>query len=292
MSIGLSVLTPSYNYDRFLMDNLESVRAQEPLLEHVVVDDGSTDASPQILAANGAPHLVYRAQANAGLSATLNACLDLCGGEWIGWLNADDFYLPWTSAVVSEFTRGPYDVIYGDSVFVDDNARVTRLSPQHKFSHRVLRGYGPFIAPPALFVRRSALGDFRFDCSLIKLMDWDLYLHLFAAGARFKYLPITLGAFRRHRQQQSNRVTPEAETARVRTRYGLPEKRSVTARCYYRYGELEHAIHKTVNGGYRRQAATSKVRGLDLRWWLPGSAPFRGVYQELLGKGASWRFTI
>lgn len=263
----LSVLTPSYNYDRFLRDALSSVAAlgRVGAVEHVVVDDGSTDASWNTLRA-WPGDLVLQRQPNSGLSATLNAALALAKGEWVGWLNADDFYLPGVVEFLAAVSDPDVTVVYGDSAFVDAEARLLRLAPQHSFSRRVLRRYGPFIAPPAMFVRRSALSGYSFDETLIKLMDWDLYLHLAQRGGSFQYMPRTVATFRRHDEQQSNRVTPRAETLRVRARYELPTSPGV-AQGGYRLGELEHAAMKWWQGSYRRQSVARSFAGSDLRWW-------------------------
>src|SRR3954447_11195594 len=91
----LSVLTPSYNYDRYMADALASVGEQgrHDEVEHVVVDDGSSDGSVELLRTSSYP-IRWSTKVNGGLSDTLNSCLSLASGEWAGWLNADDYYLP------------------------------------------------------------------------------------------------------------------------------------------------------------------------------------------------------
>ena len=104
-------------------------------------------------------------QPNRGLSETLNQALRLATGEWFGWLNADDFYLP--SALVTvrraieEYPDA--DMIWGDCVYVDAQGRFLRLVAQHPTNRRVLRLMGTHIAPCATFVRRAALPSWIFD---------------------------------------------------------------------------------------------------------------------------------
>lgn len=271
MTPVLSVLTPSYNYERFLGDCLDSVRGQGGPVEHIVVDDGSTDDSVALLRQRES-EIVFKQQTNAGLSSTLNHALSLAKGDWVGWLNADDFYLP--DIVKTITSRDDADVIHGDFVFVEKTSRMTRLAPQHRYSRIVLRGYGPFTSPPAMFVRRRLLDGFSFDETAIKLMDWDLYLDLARRGARFIYVPKVIGAFRRHEDQQSNKVTPESERRLIRSRYGLTINPAL-AKGTYGCGAAVHALLKAVNGGYRRQAIADRSFGVDLRWWLDGDAEAR-----------------
>ena len=86
----VSVIVPCYNAARFLPDAIASVRAQnyEPL-EILVVDDGSTDATPQTVAALGADIRYFR-QENSGPAAARNRGLRDARGELIGFADADD----------------------------------------------------------------------------------------------------------------------------------------------------------------------------------------------------------
>ena len=263
----LSVLTASYNYASFLPDALHSVRALGDHVQHVVIDDGSTDGSQDVL--ENWSGIDYHSFENGGLAVTLNRALRLADGEWIGWLNADDFYLPSVMAALSSCPSS-VDVLFGDAVYVDADGRLIRLAARHRFSLSTLRRYGPFISPPAFFVRRSSLPSRGWDEDTIKLMDWDLYLALAHKGARFHYVPIPLGAYRIHGDQQSNAPTPRAETEAVRTRFGLdysPARR----RAERSIGGLQHKVLKLADGGYTREWRARPSVGTDMRWWRSGT---------------------
>lgn len=91
----VSVIVPTYNYGRFLPDALRSIEAQGVRdLEIVVVDDGSTDDTPEILAHWQDRRLVAVRQPNAGISAARAAGLRLARGRFIAWLDADDIWNP------------------------------------------------------------------------------------------------------------------------------------------------------------------------------------------------------
>ncbi|MDQ3275314.1 MAG: glycosyltransferase [Actinomycetota bacterium] len=85
-----TIVIPTYNYGRFLTDAVDSALAQtERSVEVVVVDDGSTDETPLLLAAYGDRIAVHR-QINAGLSAARNVGARLARGEYIVYLDADN----------------------------------------------------------------------------------------------------------------------------------------------------------------------------------------------------------
>jgi glycosyltransferase involved in cell wall biosynthesis len=270
--VKFSILTPSYNYGRWLPDTLDSVAGQgDPDAEHVVVDDESRDNSWEILQRYPQP-LVLHLQKNRGLSETLNQGLRMSTGEWVGWLNADDFYLPNALATVRRAIEEhpDADMIWGDSVYVDPDGRFLRLVAQHPTNRRVLRLMGTHIAPCATFVRRAALPPWIFDGRLRVLMDWDLSLALLHAGSRMIWLPTPLGAFRRHENQAGKPASVE-EHNHVRSRYGLVT--NLTLRYWAnRYGMLEHALHKALVGSYQRQSRTRSYAGQDMRWFASPAA--------------------
>src|SRR5215212_4667074 len=88
--VSLSVLTPTFRSGRFLANNLASVRGSGA--QHVVMDGGSDDGSVELL--DAASDVVWRSEPDDGQSDALNKALVEATGDWIGWLNADEFYLP------------------------------------------------------------------------------------------------------------------------------------------------------------------------------------------------------
>lgn len=95
----VSVLIPTYNRAYILGQAIDSVLAQDhPQLEVIVVDDGSTDDTPALLAGYGDRVRVVR-QANAGLAAARNAGLALARGEFIAFQDSDDLWAPWKLTV-------------------------------------------------------------------------------------------------------------------------------------------------------------------------------------------------
>lgn len=108
----VSVLIASYNYGRFLRDAVESALAQAyPRVEVVVVDDGSTDGSREILAGYG-DRLVTVLKANGGHASAINAGVARCRGELVALLDSDDVFLPGKiERVVRAYRENPRAVL-------------------------------------------------------------------------------------------------------------------------------------------------------------------------------------
>src|SRR6266436_3460386 len=90
----VTVVIAAYNAEKFIQETLESVAAQSlDKLELIVVDDGSTDSTPDILRAFADRRLIVLRQDNRGVSAARNAGLALARAPYIFFLDADDILL-------------------------------------------------------------------------------------------------------------------------------------------------------------------------------------------------------
>lgn len=184
MPPSITVVTPALNSADTIQRTLDSVRAQAyPGLEHVVVDGGSTDGTLEIL--ERAQGVRWISEPDDGLSDAMNKGVALATGELIGWLNADDTYLPGALARVGDALVAQPDAAWvaGRCIIVDGDGREIRRAIS-AYKAALLRMYSfpllltqNFVMCPATFVRRDvwqAVGglDPRYRVS----MDYDLFL--------------------------------------------------------------------------------------------------------------------
>jgi glycosyltransferase involved in cell wall biosynthesis len=291
----ISVLTPTRNYALFLPDALRSVHSQEDRnVEHIIVDGASTDRTEQILQ-QWSGRVRWLSEPDHGQSDALNKAAAMARGEWLGWLNADEFYLPHVfEAIRAALHVSPNaDVIYGDCCLVDVHGRLLRLLTQHAFHERMLRWYGPILSSCAAFIRASAIPGRGWDTRLRRTMDWDLYLELARQGAKFVHIGVPLAAFRLHNGQVTSVQIPNwsAEGIDIRSRHNLTVNPNV-ARLLRELSRSERGARKLFNGALRRQRRVRhRLRNADLRWF-DSSAALRCTEQLIALSSENSRGTV
>ena len=276
----VSVLTPSFRYDRFIAHAIESVIRQQGLdLQHIIHDGGLDDESVDVLRSFG-DRVEGISERDLGQSDALNKALTRATGDWVASLNADEYYLPnGIRVLVDGGERHGANGVYGDWVTVDHSERILALRPQHPFSHTILRLYGPFLASVSVIIRRSMLWKEPWDRSLRVVMDWDSYLALASRGASSRHVAYPVRAFRQHEDHASAKLG-RPETRAVRECYGIP-----TGSAYRRAGVALHRIRKLVAGSYGRPLRGKSLAGLDLGWFREetGADTFRLLLDRCYG---------
>jgi len=187
----VSCLLPVYNGEAFLREAIRSIQAQSFTdFEIVVVDDGSTDGTPEILAqlASDDPRIRVRRQPNGGIVAALNAGIELCRGEFIARMDADDIALPDRFEVqVRHLEAHPGCVLVGGvakQLAPDGSMLGGTTGGRHRVTD--LNVFPPKVAVsmhPLIMVRRAALaeiGGYRADFPHAE--DYDLFIRLAKLG--------------------------------------------------------------------------------------------------------------
>jgi glycosyltransferase involved in cell wall biosynthesis len=190
--VKISVITPSFNQAQFIERTIRSVLEQHLsfLMEYIVVDGGSTDATLAILDKYKG-RLKCLSERDRGQSDAVNKGIAMASGEIIGWLNSDDVYLPRTlQRVVDLFEANPArQWLFGKCLMIDKDDRPARswitaykdYSCRH-FSYANLLTEN-FISQPAVFFRKAAfLNTGPLDLDQHYAMDYDLWLRMSRLG--------------------------------------------------------------------------------------------------------------
>lgn len=211
-TLKISIITPSFNQAPFLEEALWSVKRQGyPLIEHIIMDGGSTDGSVEILkrysSRPGWEHLRWRSEPDNGQSDALNKGFRLASGDVIGWLNSDDRYRAGCfTNVMNGFELYPAtDVIYGDLTFIDEDGAVWSIRREIEFSHFMLLYLHMLYVPStSSFFRRRIFDEGNWiDTNLHLAMDYEFILRLSSKGYKFHHISELLADFRFHPQSKS-----------------------------------------------------------------------------------------
>ena len=216
----VSVIVPCHDHARYLPDAVNSLRAQTmPSWECLVVDDGSTDDTPQVaarLALQDSRVRVLR-QPWRGCAPARNTGLDAACGQYLQFLDADDAILPTKLAAqlaALDGAPGPALAICDYYNAPDHDLAVEDTNPHAYLSPR-LEGTRPLVdlaarwerslSIPAhcfLFDRRLFAGV-RFDESLSSHEDWDCWMRIFALDPPVRFVDQRLAVYRRHAASMS-----------------------------------------------------------------------------------------
>jgi len=190
----ISIITPSFNREKFIELSIKSILSQSyQNYEHIIVDGASTDGTLDIIRKyDGKYNMRWISEPDKGMYDAINKGLKLARGEIVAYLNTDDLYLPWTLEVVANVFSRPKNkdigFIYGDAIRVDLINNRDRLILLSRFKHRTFalcRGMG--IVQPSAFLRTSTLdkvGYFNIDYKLSA--DSEFWVRIAGNGIKHK----------------------------------------------------------------------------------------------------------
>lgn len=206
----ISIVTPSYNQGQFIEQAITSVLEQGyPNFEHIILDNCSTDETIAIL--KKYPHLIWRSQPDGGQSHALNQGFSMATGEIIGWLNADDRYLPGCfDKVTDSFANHPEtDVAYGDYYWIDEGGKIIQSRKELDFDIFILKYlHVLYIPSTSTFFREKIFQEDNFlDTSLEYSMDYEFFLRLAHQQYKFTHIDAHLASFRWHQHNKSSIAT-------------------------------------------------------------------------------------
>lgn len=305
----VSIIIPTYNHARFIVQAVEAALAQTyPALEIIVVDDGSTDETAALLEPYQGQITVLH-QSNSGVAAARNAGVQIAQGEYYLFLDADDWIPPHKLAKqMAVFQTNPeLGVVYSAWQYIaeKDGHVLGEMRPQKAgdvLEDLLLRRF--HCVPGAAIVRRVPLeqvGLFDPDCPAAA--DTDLWVRLAYAGYHFGYVNEPLLHYRQVSGSMSNQYDSQARDEFTRldkffARPDLPERvRALQDEAYailfYELAVRHYHLGDTAKGQtYLRQAIhRCPLLAQNEDWlvdWLAGYAlgptvtDAPGLYKQIL----------
>src|SRR5256885_7165052 len=210
----ISVIMSVYNAEKYLCKAIDSIVAQTFAdFEFIVIDDGSTDSSPQILKrfAEKDSRLRVETRANKGLTRSLNEAIALSRGEFLARMDADDIALPNRLQIQVDFLQAHSDVVLlgGGYELIDGAGRLlTKIIPpadDATLQEHALSGRTPICHPLAMMRRDAVAKVGGYDETLAAAQDLDLWLKLGEVG-KLACGPDILLRYRQHAHSVSEQT--------------------------------------------------------------------------------------
>ncbi|HIW34702.1 MAG TPA: glycosyltransferase family 2 protein [Candidatus Paenibacillus intestinavium] len=231
--MNISAVIPAYNAEHYIEKAVLSiVRQTEPVHEIIIVDDGSTDQTVNIVnkLQEKYNYIKLYQQTNAGASAARNNGISKAIGEWVLLLDADDeCNVTLIEQYKEKINGGKYAAIYSGFIQIDeaghkisDAISGRELLGQTGFCQMFLRN--PIISPSASIILKSAFYQLDgFDTTIKYVEDVDFWLRILLSGMNIGYVSQPLSYIRRH----TNNTTANIESTRQGERrlldkFGLP----------------------------------------------------------------------
>ncbi len=180
---SVSVILPTFNRRAFLQQAIESVLAQTcPADDFIIVDDGSTDGTAELLS-DYADRLRVIRQPNQGVSAARNTGIRSAKGELIALLDSDDYWLPEKLAAQKAFfeTHPAAMICQTEETWIRGGRQVNPKKRHKKFSGMIFEKTLPLclVSPSAVMIRKALFDEVGlFDESLPACEDYDLWLRI------------------------------------------------------------------------------------------------------------------
>lgn len=191
----LSIITVVYNNRATIEHTLTSVCSQDYTnREHIVIDGNSKDGTTEIIRAHQGQLSHFVSEPDRGMYDAMNKGIRLATGDYVGILNADDFFESTNtlSQIAEQLGRNPTDCLYGDVQFVSgkDPAKIVRYYSSRPFRpDRFSRGLMP--AHPTFYAKRELFekfGGYRTDFKIAA--DYELLVrYLWVHKISYQYLP-------------------------------------------------------------------------------------------------------
>lgn len=193
----------AYNAEKFIAKAIQSILGQTYThFEFIIINDGSTDKTRKIIKSFTDKRIVFfDKEKNQGLVSALNDGLDIAKGDYIARMDADDESLPQRFELQIEFMQNNPDIdVLGTALFFNHNNK-SEISTQptlHTECIRELIKGGVCIWHPTAFIKKSALGNIRYNEKYEAAEDYKLWVDLAKNGAQFANLQTPLLQYNWH----------------------------------------------------------------------------------------------
>lgn len=204
----VSLIITTFNHGIYLSDAIKSVYAQTyKNIEIIVIDDGSTDGTQNIISEFENVKYIY--QKNSGLSAARNKGIEASSGEFLVFLDADDWLLETAIQTNLNKLREVYEAVFIAGAYRFYYEEFACFGKEDIIASEIHDPYSSLLRinfigmHAAVMYRRMIFDQFRYDTSLKSCEDYDLYLRI-SRSYKILYQPNVIAVYRIHGKNMSS----------------------------------------------------------------------------------------
>lgn len=207
MNPFFSIIIVNYNYDNFIEQCINSVISQnEKDYELIIIDGGSSDSSVDIINKYKRYYKYFVSEFDDGQSHALNKGLNHACGDYIFWLNSDDFLIYNSLAFAKAYIEKNrhYHWFSCNTIFVSESNNILKFYKGTEFNKGLF--YNPYInvGGPSSIVKKTIYDEVGFfNENLAFTMDSDMWIRISKANYIFKNINIYMWGFRLHSRSKT-----------------------------------------------------------------------------------------
>ncbi len=220
----ISIITPTYNSANNIINLLKSLSSQRHSnFEHIIIDGGSSDGTLDIIKNWKAHRVIVNSSPDNGIYDAMNKGLSIASGEFVGFLNSDDFFSSENSlATIVEFLKkSKADLCFGDLYYVDakNSSKIIRRWKTGQFKFEKFSS--GWLAPHPTFYLRNKLikkhGGFDLAYRLASDVDF-IIRYLSINNIKYVYIPYVLVKMKNggvSNRSFTNRIVQNIEISKI-----------------------------------------------------------------------------
>ncbi len=194
-----SIITVVLNGEKHLEQTINSVLNQDYAdYEYIIVDGGSTDGTLGIIQKYEDRITKWISEKDSGIYEAMNKGIRFAKGDFVSFLNSDDFYLPGTLQKVADIIRNNNaDIYHGNVLILDDKNTIADATLGHHTGDVTSLGIGGFLYQPSAFTKKIVFDRIGFFNDKLKIVsDYDFFLRASKHNFLFYRIEEPLTAFR------------------------------------------------------------------------------------------------
>ncbi len=187
----ISIITVVFNGEKYLEQTIQSVIHQSyGNVEYIIVDGGSTDRTLEIIQKYGNQIDYWISEKDTGIYDAMNKGISLATGDYIAFLNADDWYKEKVlEKVAHEIVTDEIEFLYADIDYAFDDGSSLPWKGN-------TRTNGTRIPHPACFIKAQLIKEEDFNMKYKIAADYEMILRLFHKNVKTKYINLVVANFR------------------------------------------------------------------------------------------------